>query len=133
MSGTIRGSVRLVLRATKNFRCIRPSSLLPWPADAIRDCSRRGDTVLDVFGGSESTLIAAEQCGRYARLIELDPLYCDTIIRRFQRVTGEQVILAETGKRFSEVDKQRRCEPAEPSQLGADELCTPASMYEGSL
>lgn len=102
-------------------------------ADAIRDCSRRGDTVLDVFGGSGSTLIAAEQCGRNARLIELDPLYCDTIIRRFQRVTGEQVILAETGKRFSELEKQRRCEPVEPSQMGTEELCSPVSMNQGAL
>jgi DNA modification methylase len=65
---------------------VKPVALI---ADAIKDCSRRGDIVLDVFGGSGSTLIAADQCGRVARLIEIDPLYCDTIIRRFERLTGE--------------------------------------------
>lgn len=53
-------------------------------ADAIQDCSRRGDLVLDPFGGSGTTLIAAEKTGRSARLIEYDPAYCDTILRRFE-------------------------------------------------
>ena len=60
---------------------VKPVALV---ADAIRDCSRRGDIVLDTFGGSGSTLIAAETCGRQARLIEVDPIYCDTIIRRWE-------------------------------------------------
>lgn len=79
---------------------IKPVALI---ADAIRDCSKRGDVVLDVFGGSGSTLIAADQCGRVARLIEIDPLYCDTIIRRFERITGEPAQLAETGATFAKV------------------------------
>lgn len=83
---------------------VNPVALI---ADAIRDCSKRGDVVLDVFGGSGSTLIAADQCGRAARLIEIDPLYCDTIIRRFQRITGEQSTLAGTSTPFAEVQKQR--------------------------
>src|SRR5690606_20414930 len=58
---------------------VKPTALV---ADAIRDCTRRGDIVLDAFGGSGTTLIAAEICGRSARLIEYDPLYCDTIVRR---------------------------------------------------
>lgn len=62
-------------------------------ADALKDCSHRGDIVLDPFGGSGSTLIAAETCGRSARLLELDPLYCDTIITRWQQLTGQQAIL----------------------------------------
>lgn len=57
---------------------VKPVALV---ADAIRDCSRRGESVLDLFGGSGTTLIAAESCGRQARLIEYDPAYCDTIIR----------------------------------------------------
>jgi DNA modification methylase len=65
---------------------VKPVALV---ADAIRDCSRRGDIVLDMFGGSGSTLIAAETCGRSARLIEYDPLYCDTIITRYERFTGK--------------------------------------------
>ncbi len=53
--------------------------------DAIKDVSGRGDIVLDVFGGSGSTLIAAEKTGRKARLIELDPIYCDRILTRWER------------------------------------------------
>ncbi|MEP4034045.1 DNA methyltransferase [Roseibium polysiphoniae] len=79
---------------------VKPVALI---ADAIRDCSKRGDIVLDVFGGSGSTLIAADQCGRQARLIEIDPLYCDTIIRRFERVTGEKARLTETDASFADV------------------------------
>ncbi|WP_277996259.1 DNA methyltransferase [Afipia carboxidovorans] len=58
---------------------VKPTALV---ADAIRDCTKRGQTVLDIFGGSGTTLIAAETCGRRARLIEYDPIYCDTIITR---------------------------------------------------
>jgi len=83
---------------------VKPVALI---ADAIKDCSRRGDIILDVFGGSGSTLIAADQCGRHARLIEIDPLYCDTIIRRFERLAGDQARLAETGKVFADVMADR--------------------------
>jgi DNA modification methylase len=87
---------------------VKPVALI---ADAIRDCSKRGDVVLDVFGGSGSTLIAADQCGRKARLVEIDPLYCDTIIRRFERITGEPAHLAETKLSFAKVTRQRAIEP----------------------
>ncbi|PHR25778.1 MAG: DNA methylase N-4 [Hoeflea sp.] len=83
---------------------VKPVALI---ADAIKDCSRRGDIILDVFGGSGSTLIAADQCGRVARLIEIDPLYCDTIIRRFERLTGEPARLAESGRTFADVMADR--------------------------
>ena len=53
-------------------------------ADAIRDLSGRGDIVLDLFGGSGSTMIAAHKTGRRAFLAEIDPLYCDRIIRRWE-------------------------------------------------
>ncbi|WP_292067512.1 site-specific DNA-methyltransferase [Brevundimonas sp. UBA7664] len=76
-------------------------------ADAIRDCSRRGDIVLDGFGGSGTTLIAAEICGRAARLIEFDPHYCDVIIRRFERLTGKPAVLHEGGTPFDDVAIQR--------------------------
>ena len=62
-------------------------------ADAMRDCSNRGDVILDTFAGSGSTMIAAEQCGRKARLLELDPAYCDVTIQRWQKVTGKQAVL----------------------------------------
>lgn len=76
-------------------------------ADAIRDCTKRGDIVLDAFGGSGTTLIAAETCGRSARLIEFDPLYCDTIVRRFQDYTGKFATLAGSDHSFEEVQAQR--------------------------
>ncbi|MCA8881289.1 MAG: ParB N-terminal domain-containing protein [Rhodobacteraceae bacterium] len=76
---------------------VKPVALI---GDALRDCSRRGNTVLDPFGGSGSTLIAAERSGRKAQLVEIDPLYCDTILRRFESETGMEAHLAATGARF---------------------------------
>lgn len=76
-------------------------------ADAIRDVSHRGELVLDTFGGSGTTLIAAEKTGRRARLIELDPIYCDVTIRRWERMTGKQAILSGTGETFETVKATR--------------------------
>ena len=59
---------------------------------AIRNSSRPGNVVLDPFGGSGTTLIAAEKSGRVARLIELDPKYVDVIVRRWEEFTGKQAI-----------------------------------------
>lgn len=84
---------------------VKPVALI---ADAIRDCSRRGEIVLDAFGGSGSTLIAAEKTGRSARLIEYDPAYCDTIIRRWETLTGKQAVLAVSGQTFEDVSEDRR-------------------------
>lgn len=75
--------------------------------DMLRDVTRRGQAVLDPFGGSGSTLIAAEKCGREARLIEIDPRYCDAIIARFEAYTGRRATLAEGGAAFEEVTVQR--------------------------
>jgi DNA modification methylase len=55
---------------------------------AIRRCTKPGDIILDSFGGSGSTLIAAEQLKRRAFLVELEPIFCDLIIRRFEKLTG---------------------------------------------
>ena len=79
---------------------VKPVRLI---ADALRDCSRRGEIVLDCFGGSGSTLIAAEKTGRRCRLIEYDPLYCDTIIRRWEKLTGKPAKLAVTEQTFEDV------------------------------
>lgn len=65
--------------------------------------TKGGDIVLDSFGGSGTTLIAAEKNGRIAYLSELDPRYVDVIIKRWQEFTGEQAIHEETGKTFAEV------------------------------
>jgi len=83
---------------------VKPVALV---ADAIRDCTRRNEIVLDLFGGSGSTLIAADQCGRQARLVELDPHYCDTIIWRFEKVTGERARLKGNGFSFEDAECQR--------------------------
>lgn len=72
-------------------------------ADAIRDCSRRSEIILDPFGGSGTTLIAAERTGRVARLVEYDPLYCDTIVRRWQQLTGKSARLEASGVAFEEM------------------------------
>ena len=71
-------------------------------ADALLDCSNRGDIVLDAFLGSGTTLMAAERTGRICYGLELDPLYVDTIIRRWQIYTGQHAIHAVTGQTFYE-------------------------------
>lgn len=83
---------------------VKPVALV---ADAIRDCSKRGEIVLDAFGGSGSTLIAAEKTGRCARLIEYDPLYCDTIVRRWEGYSGKEATLAVSGAAFDEIAEHR--------------------------
>ena len=69
-------------------------------ADAARDCSNRGGVILDPFGGAGTTLIAAERTGRRARVIELDPIFVDASIERWQRLTGGRVRHAENGRPF---------------------------------
>jgi DNA modification methylase len=70
---------------------------------AIRNSSKSRDIMLDPFGGSGSTLIACEKAGRQARLLELDPKYCDVIIQRWQAWTGEQAKLEGEGRSFEEI------------------------------
>jgi DNA modification methylase len=79
---------------------IKPVAMV---ADAILDCSARGDIVLDPFLGSGTTIIAAERVGRCCCGMEIDPLYVDTIIRRWQTFTGDAAIHAMTGKRFDDL------------------------------
>ena len=74
---------------------------------AIRNSSRPGDVVLDPFGGSGTTLIAAEKAGRQARLIELDPKYVDTIVRRWQDYTGVQAVREADGVKFDDLVGQQ--------------------------
>ena len=83
---------------------VKPVALV---ADALRDVSHRGHIVLDTFGGSGTTLIAAEKTGRRARLVELDPPYCDTIVRRWQKLTGKSATLLSTGHSFEDVEESR--------------------------
>jgi DNA methylase/ParB-like nuclease domain len=87
----------------------KPVALL---VDAIRDCSKRGDTVLDPFAGFGTTMIAAERAGRRARLIESDPLFCDLIVRRWQEHSGKTAQLAESNETFAELERRRGADGA---------------------
>jgi DNA modification methylase len=89
---------------------VKPCALLE---DALLDVSRRDEIVIEPFAGSGSTLLAAESVGRVCRAIEIDGLYCDVIVRRWQAMTGEQATLAETGETFSEVADRRADERGE--------------------
>lgn len=79
---------------------VKPVSMI---VDAIKDVSKRNDIVLDAFGGSGSTLIAAHKAGRRGYLIELDPIYVDRIVRRWQSYANDDAVHAETGETFAEV------------------------------
>ncbi len=83
---------------------VKPVDLV---ADAILDCSRRREIVLDPFSGSGTTLIAAEKTGRRGRAIEYEPKYVDVGVRRWERFTGRQAVLAATGEPFEEVEIAR--------------------------
>lgn len=87
---------------------------------AIRNSSRPGEVVLDPFGGSGTTLIAAEKSGRQARLIELDPKYVDVIVRRWQEYAGAQAVREADGVRFD--DLVGIADAAEASDLDAEEV-----------
>jgi DNA modification methylase len=78
---------------------------------ALRNSSQRGDLVLDPFGGSGTTLIAAEATGRRAAVLELDPKYVDVIVQRWQQFTGREAVLAETGRSFDEEAALRKAGP----------------------
>jgi DNA modification methylase len=86
---------------------------------AIRNSTKSRDIVLDVFGGSGSTLIAAEKTGRQARLVELDPGYCDVIVQRWQRFSGRAATLDGDGRTYDEI--------AAASRSVADSVSKPAS------
>jgi DNA modification methylase len=88
---------------------VKPVALV---ADAILDSSAPGNLVLDSFLGSGSTLMAAQRTGRICYGIEIDPVYVDTAIRRWQRDTGSHAIHAESGKRFNEVAAQKEVQHA---------------------
>jgi DNA modification methylase len=79
---------------------VKPVALV---ADAIRDCSRRGDIVLDPFMGSGTTIMAAERVGRRGYGLELDPIYVDVAVRRWQEFTKRDAVLAATNETFDEV------------------------------
>ncbi len=77
---------------------VKPTAMV---ADAILDCSARGDIVLDAFLGSGTTLLAAERTGRICYGLEIDPIYCDVVIQRWQRLTGGEAVHALSGQTFN--------------------------------
>jgi DNA modification methylase len=81
-------------------------------AEAIKDCSRRGDLVLDPFCGSGTVLIAAERTGRKARALEIDPTYVDVAVRRWQAYTGKPALIVGSGETFETIEMQRSTKPA---------------------
>lgn len=89
---------------------VKPVALV---ADAILDSSHRGDVVLDVFAGSGTTLIAAEQTGRRGYGIEIDPRYVDTIFRRFEKVFGMNATHTGSGESFANLAEMRQAEGVE--------------------
>lgn len=83
---------------------VKPVAMI---ADAILDCSNRGDLVLDAFLGSGTTLLAAERTGRICRGIEIDPAYVDVAITRWQQMTGNEARLEGSGETFADLSAQR--------------------------
>jgi DNA modification methylase len=92
---------------------VKPVALV---ADAMMDCTARGDVVLDAFLGSGTTLIAAERTGRFARGLELDPVYVDTTIARWQAFTGREAIHAATGRSFDEIKNELEADDVRQQQ-----------------
>jgi len=80
---------------------------VPLVEKAISNSSLKGHSVLDLFGGSGTTLIACENTQRIARLMEINPKYCDVIVRRWQDFTGKQATLEATGQTFVQVQADR--------------------------
>ena len=74
---------------------------------ALMNSSKAGDEVVDLFGGSGSTLIACERRNRKARLMEIDPKYADVIVQRWQEFTGRQAVLEGDGRSFTEIKRER--------------------------
>lgn len=98
---------------------VKPVSLI---ADAIKDVSTRRAIVLDLFGGSGSTLIAAHKIGRRARLCEIDAAYCDVIVRRFEAFAKDEAVLEGTGGTFAQrAAKSTQIASGEASERTSDE------------
>jgi DNA modification methylase len=84
-------------RGLEDHPTVKPTAMLE---DALLDLSDRGDIVIDPFLGSGSTLIAAEKTGRVCRGVELDPLYIDVIVRRYEAATGKSAVFTSTGETY---------------------------------
>ena len=109
-------------RGLQDHPTVKPTAMLE---DALIDLTNRSDIVIDPFLGSGSTLIAAEKTGRVCRGVELDPLYVDVIVRRYEMITSKQAALAGTGETFKDLFARRERENSEvarPGGLGRDQI-----------
>ncbi|MGM4989779.1 site-specific DNA-methyltransferase [Tardiphaga sp. 841_E9_N1_2] len=86
---------------------VKPVQLI---SDAMRDCTKRRDIVLDTFCGSGTTILAAERVGRLAYAMEIDPIYVDVAIRRWQALTGKDAVHHDTGRTFYELTVDDSCD-----------------------
>lgn len=108
--------------ASTVIRCEKPKRSSEHPtmkpveliAKMLRNSTREGDLVLDLFGGSGSTLICCEMLGRQARLMELDPRFADVIVKRWQDFTGLTGVLEGDGRTFAEVQAWRAQDASQP-------------------
>ena len=98
-------------RGLQEHPTVKPTAML---VDSLLDLSNRGEIAIDPFLGSGSTLIAAEECDRVCRGVELDPLYVDVIVRRYEALTGNPGLLVETGEAFADLELRRSRESAGP-------------------
>ena len=96
---------------------VKPVAMLE---DALLDMTERGDIVLDPFLGSGSTLIAAEKTGRCCRGVELDPLYVDVILQRYEFIAGRSALLESTGETYAELAERRQAEARQVPPSDAD-------------
>lgn len=98
---------------------VKPVALV---ADALKDVSSRGDLVLDAFLGSGTTLIAAEKTGRCCCGLEIDPLYVDTAIRRWEAFTGQDAFQAVSGRSFKDLEGEQQPGPVPGAGDGPEEV-----------
>ena len=105
-------------RGLQDHPTVKPVAMLE---DALLDLTHRGDVVLDPFLGSGSMLIAAEKSGRQCRGVELDPLYVDVIVRRYENITGKFAIVRGTGETFEELAARRKYEAERPAQANGSD------------
>jgi DNA modification methylase len=103
-------------RGLQDHPTVKPTAMLE---DALLDLTNRGDIVIDPFLGSGSTLIASDKTGRICRGVELDPLYIDVIVRRYERASGQAAFLVETGESFRGLSARREREASSPALMSA--------------
>jgi hypothetical protein len=100
----------------KSHPTVKPIALV---ADAMKDCSRRGDVVFDSFCGSGTTILAAERVGRQARTLEIEPRFVDVAIKRWQAFSRKDAVHAETGLSFDEITTERATVPTSDAVTAA--------------